>query len=197
MSLIGEMLVRSGIIGQAQLDEALQRQKEENRRLGEILIDLGYISAKELIWLLSEQANMPFVEVTPDMLDSELMFRFPEKLLRENNLLPLYQTPDRIYVAVGDPTDTAALKKLKAYTAKEVVASGAESGVIKQILEKFFAAQTPENILARDDTDSTLLSVLDNQAVMEFTDRSGNVTRRKVVVNIEIRVKGQSGGGYE
>lgn len=197
MSLIGEMLVRSGIIDQAQLDEALQRQKKENRRLGEILIDLGYISAKKLIWLLSEQANMPFVEVTPDMLDSELMFRFPEKLLRENNLLPLYQTPDRIYVAVGDPTDTAALKKLKAYTTKEVMASGAESGIIIQILEKFFAAHTPENMLARDDTDSTLLSVLDNQAVMEFTDRSGNVTRRKVVVNIEIRVKGQSGGGHE
>lgn len=197
MSLIGEMLVRSGIIDQAQLDEALQRQKKENRRLGEILIDLGYISAKKLIWLLSEQANMPFVEVTPDMLDSELMFRFPEKLLRENNLLPLYQTPDRIYVAVGDPTDTAALKKLKAYTTKEVMASGAESGIIIQILEKFFAAHTPENMLARDDIDSTLLSVLDNQAVMEFTDRSGNVTRRKVVVNIEIRVKGQSGGGHE
>jgi type IV pilus assembly protein PilB len=194
MSLIGEMLVKSGIIDQKRLDEALDRQEKEHKRLGEILIDLGYISAKELIWILSEQANMPFVELKPEMLDSALINRFPEKMLRENNLLPLYQTTDRIYVALGDPTCTDAIKKMEAYTTKEIIASGAEVDVITQLLEKFFMAQSIETMLAQWNTDDTNLRVLDNQAIMEFTDKSGNIDRKKVVVNIEIRIR-ENGGG--
>lgn len=140
---------------------------------------------------------MPFVELTPDMLDNALVNRFPEKLLRENNLLPLYQADDRIYFALGDPTDTGAIQKLKAYTAKEIVVSGAEVGVITQLLEKFFAAQRIEPMLARKDTDSTILSVLDDQAIMEFSDKSGNVVRKTVTANIEIRIKETSEGHHE
>jgi len=194
MSLIGEMLVKSGIINQKQLDEALDQQKREQRRLGEILIDLGYISAKELIWILSEQADMPFVELKPEMLDSALINRFPEQMLRENNLLPLYQTTERIYVALGDPTNTDVIQKAEAHTTKEIVVSGAEAGVITQLLEKFYLTQSIEIVLAQGNTDGTNLRVLDNQAIMEFTDESGNIIRKKVMVNIELRIKGNGGG---
>jgi type IV pilus assembly protein PilB len=194
MSLIGAMLVKSEIINEKQLNEALNLQKEEHKRLGEILMDLGYISAKDLIWILSEQANMPFVELKPEMLDSALINRFPEKLLRENMILPLYQTADQIYVAVGDPTNIDAIKKMEACTAKGIVASGAEAGVITRLLEKFFLTQTIETILARENADTTNLRVLDNQAMVEFTDESGNTIRKRVMVNIEVRIK-ENGGG--
>jgi type IV pilus assembly protein PilB len=194
MSLIGEMLVKSGIIDQKRLDEALDRQEKEHKRLGEILIDLGYISAKELIWILSEQADMPFVELKPEMLDSALINRFPEKILCENNLLPLYQTVDRIYVALGDPTDTVAIKKMETYTTKEVVVSGAEVDVITQLLEKSFLAQSIESMLAKENSDGTNLKVLDNRAIMEFTDESGNIIRKNVMVNFEVRIR-ENGGG--
>jgi type IV pilus assembly protein PilB len=194
MSLIGAMLVKSEIINQKQLDEALNLQKKEHKRLGEILMDLGYISGKDLMWILSEQANMPFVELKPEMLDSALINRFPETLLRENNILPLYQTTDQIYVAVGDPTNTNALKKMEVCTAKKIMASGAEADVISQLLEKFYLTQSVETILAQENTDGTNLRVLDNQAMIEFTDESGNIIRKKVTVNIEVRIK-ENGGG--
>jgi type IV pilus assembly protein PilB len=197
MSLIGEMLIKSGIIDETQLTEALERQKKENKRLGEILTDLGYISGKELIWFLSEQADMPFIELTPNMLDHALINRFPEKMLRENNVLPLYETDDRIYFALGDPTNTGVTQTLKAYTAKEIVVSGAEATAITQILDKYFVAQRLDTMLARKDTDSTILSVLDDQAIMEFNDRAGNVIRKTVTVNIEIRIRETGEGNHE
>ncbi len=55
MSRIGELLHKYGIITRQQLEEALEKQKREKKRLGEILIDLGYLSSKELLWMLSEQ----------------------------------------------------------------------------------------------------------------------------------------------
>lgn len=194
MSLIGEMLVKSGIINEKQLDEALNRQKKEHKRLGEVLIDLGYISARELIWILSEQAGMPFVELQPEMLDSELINRFPEQMLRGSKLLPLYEAANRIYIALGDPTDTEAIKRMQEYTNNEIIVSGAEAGVINQLLERYYSTQSIEAILSDKQADGTNLNVLDNQAILEFTDASGNVIRKKVIVNIEIRIQESNGG---
>ena len=48
----GQILYGRGLITQAQLQEGLEKAKEENKRLGEVLLDLDYIdedSLKELI----------------------------------------------------------------------------------------------------------------------------------------------------
>jgi len=49
---LGQILYDRGLISQEQLEEALEKTKEEKKRLGEVLLDLGYIhedSLKELI----------------------------------------------------------------------------------------------------------------------------------------------------
>jgi hypothetical protein len=55
-------------------------------------------------------------------------------------------------------------------------------------------AQSIETMLAQGKTDDTNLRVFDNQAIMEFTDESGNIIRKKVMVNIEITI-GENDGG--
>ncbi|GAH06389.1 unnamed protein product, partial [marine sediment metagenome] len=70
---IGELLVQSGMIAEAQINEALEIQKIKKKRLGEILMELGYVNSQNLIRMLSEQAAMPFVELKPEMLDENLI----------------------------------------------------------------------------------------------------------------------------
>ncbi|MEO0206559.1 MAG: GspE/PulE family protein, partial [candidate division WOR-3 bacterium] len=77
-SLVGEMFLKSGLISEDQLKKALDLQKEKHKRLGEILIELGYISLNDLVWILSEQASIPFIEIRPEMLDSNLIDSLPE-----------------------------------------------------------------------------------------------------------------------
>jgi Mrp family chromosome partitioning ATPase len=45
---IGQVLRRDGIVTEQQLDEALRLATESNRRLGEVLIDLGYASKEDV-----------------------------------------------------------------------------------------------------------------------------------------------------
>lgn len=54
---LGELLVRTGRISQAQLDEALRLQKQTLRRLGHILVDLGGIGEEELVEALRVQSS--------------------------------------------------------------------------------------------------------------------------------------------
>ncbi len=54
---LGELLVRTGRITQAQLQEALRLQKQTLRRLGHILVDLGYIEEEGLVEALRVQSS--------------------------------------------------------------------------------------------------------------------------------------------
>ena len=64
-SYFGEQLVAKEIITQEQLEEALQRQRTtmSNRKLGEILVRLGYISKSHVTEGLAEQLGIPIVNL--------------------------------------------------------------------------------------------------------------------------------------
>jgi hypothetical protein len=49
---IGEVLVLSGRLSEEQLEESLERQKQMSRKLGEVLIDLGFTTERDIDWAL-------------------------------------------------------------------------------------------------------------------------------------------------
>ena len=52
---IGSLFVEKGMVTPAQLDEALERQKGTGDRLGEVLVELGYVSRIELASAIGDQ----------------------------------------------------------------------------------------------------------------------------------------------
>ena len=144
---IGELLVKSGLITEEQIDEALELQNQSKKRLGEILIELGYVISRDLIRMLSEQAAIPFLELRKEMLDDKIIKSFPEKVLYDNTIIPLYETEDQLYVAIGDPASRKVINRLLEFTDKEIVLSGAEPAKIIQLLDKFFLIDQAEGVL--------------------------------------------------
>lgn len=55
---IGELLVRGGCATDGHISEALKIQKKNNKKIGEILVELGYVNADDLDRMLSEQAAL-------------------------------------------------------------------------------------------------------------------------------------------
>lgn len=52
---LGDIFVERGLIDQAQLDEALAVQRETGGKLGEILVELGFITRVALAGVITEQ----------------------------------------------------------------------------------------------------------------------------------------------
>jgi hypothetical protein len=176
MSLIGQMLVKNGIISEEQLDEALKAQKHKQKRLGEILVELGYISTENLIWMLSEQADIPFVDIKPEMLDSAVINKFPESMLYNNVILPLYETNDKVYLAMGDPTDKKAIEAIQNHVKKDVVVSGANPAKVEQLLNRFYLSHQIEARFEEVFSREKSIRITSDLASIEFTDESGQVT---------------------
>jgi type IV pilus assembly protein PilB len=187
MSRIGELLIKHGIVTQEQLAKALRLQETSDKRLGEILIELGYLSTDDLHWMLSEQANIPFVEIEPEMLDAPLLRKFDRDVLYEHGVLPLHESETRIYVAVGDPTSTASIERIEEAANKKAIASGAPPEKIRQLLDGFYKKSLVEE-------ESTLIKIRTSDATIIYIDESGQRTKRKLPLEIIFKTIDEEGG---
>ena len=55
---LGELLVSKRLINEAELQQALELQKDRGEKLGRILVDLGFISQRDVLAALSEQLKI-------------------------------------------------------------------------------------------------------------------------------------------
>ena len=56
--LLGEILVEQGSLSQAQLEEALQIQGADSRKIGQILVSRGYVKRHHIDIALAKQKKM-------------------------------------------------------------------------------------------------------------------------------------------
>ena len=118
---IGELFVEMGFITEDQLQEALKVAKEQNIKVGEALYSMGALDKDHIYWVLSNQLNMNYVELSPEMIDKELIGQFSIETLEQLQCLPLYETLEEIHFAIADPTDQKIVKRVKSLRPEKVV----------------------------------------------------------------------------
>ncbi len=86
---LGDVLVDGGYITQEQLETALSQQKEKGKLLGEMLIELGYIKEEEIIQALQMQLGIEYVDVRKYEINENVLGLVNEQLIRKYKLLPI------------------------------------------------------------------------------------------------------------
>ena len=61
---LGERLLERGVISEGQLADALRAQQVTGEELGTALLRLSYVQEDDLMRLLSEDAGIPFIDLT-------------------------------------------------------------------------------------------------------------------------------------
>src|SRR5579864_9818059 len=86
---LGEMLIERRQIEREDLDRALEIQKERGDKLGKIMVDLGFIAARDVLAALSEQLKVPLLSIDgPPAVSPETETLLP-KFLRQFRCLPV------------------------------------------------------------------------------------------------------------
>lgn len=109
---LGDLLVHENIITSGELDNALSAQRSSGRKLGDTLIDLGYISEPQLLRFLAQQLNIPFLDITQRRIDPEQAQLIPETYARRYRALVLEADDDEVLLGMSDPTDLGGLDQL-------------------------------------------------------------------------------------
>jgi len=117
---LGEILVHYKIITTEQLEEGLKIQENTEKRIGEILIDLGRVTQDEINWVLGKQLNLPYVQINVDNIDIQLSKNISENALKKFKAIPIMELNDELIVAMADPTDEEAIKVIKEITKRKL-----------------------------------------------------------------------------
>lgn len=117
---LGEILVHYKIITQEQLEEGLKIQKNSEKRIGKILIDLGRVTQDEINWVLGKQLSLPYVQVNIGNIDIQLSKNIPEDTLRKFKAIPIMELNNELVVAMADPTDEEAIEMIKEVTKRKL-----------------------------------------------------------------------------
>lgn len=113
---IGELLVQKGDIDAVQLQSALAHQRRWGGRLGNAIVQLGFMNERAMLETVGEQLGVPFCEIGDRAIPRRLVALVPEKLVRGRKILPLelLGTGKRgpLLVALADPSDLGVIDEV-------------------------------------------------------------------------------------
>jgi type II secretory ATPase GspE/PulE/Tfp pilus assembly ATPase PilB-like protein len=130
------ILVDAGVVTDAQVEAGLVRQRETGRRIGESLVEMGFVSEEDIGWALAHQLGITFVDVRGETLDHAMVESFPEQALRRLQCVPIVRSEDRLVVAAADPTDNDALRELEDLAGTRVECVSATPTAIARALDQ-------------------------------------------------------------
>ena len=140
---IGEILLEYELITEEELQYALKYQKEKKLRLGEALVELGKVTENDIEYVLSKQLDIPYVLIDNLALDEDFIKKFDKKFLKENRILPLFETNNAISIVTDDPFNSEAFNKINETKGKPVnISAGNGSNILKKLNEIFTREET-------------------------------------------------------
>ena len=111
---LGALLLRDGALTVEQLEAALREKETSSKRLGEILVDSGFVTPTQISRVLAEQHELPFIDLTREAVDPGAAGLLPESVARRYGAIPVaFQADGSVLVAVSDPTDVVAADDLR------------------------------------------------------------------------------------
>lgn len=110
---LGDLLVHEHIITNEQLMQALNSQKSTGRKLGDTLIELGYIGERQLLEFLAQQLDVPFLDISQRRIPGEVANLLPEVHARRLRALIIEDKGTSVIIGMSDPADLNSLDQLE------------------------------------------------------------------------------------
>ena len=112
--------MEKNLLQAGELEKALTLQRERPEKLGRVLMDLGFVSARDVMTTLSEQLELPliaardFPAVAPEVEGISVRF------MRQFHFFPLGVEDSTVTLAMADPLDSETVAAVRLFTKKQV-----------------------------------------------------------------------------
>ena len=135
---IGEILIEEGYLEQGTLEEALKIQKEKGGLIGEILVRMGVISEEQLVVALSKQLSIPFIRLPHYNVNREALGFIPRETAERHLLFPFERDEEELSVALGEPLNPEIFSQLEEKISLRVQRFLAPLSDIRQAIEVYY-----------------------------------------------------------
>ena len=120
MKRLGDILVESGFLNATELAEVLSTQKETGKRLGEVIVESGLMSEFDILRAVSSQYNYPIIDLTGIDVDPKATALLTQKFCEDNIVFPIGFDNDNLVVAIDDPMNITIEDELQFQTGYQI-----------------------------------------------------------------------------
>jgi type IV pilus assembly protein PilB len=141
LSGLPRRLVADGLLEEAVALKAVEEAQKAKKPFVSHVVETKILDPKKIAAVAAQEFGVPLLDLKLLDLESAPVKLVDEKLVRGHNALPIFKRGKRLYVAVSDPTNLAALDEIKFNTGLNTDLVLVEEDKLKEAIEKALSAQ--------------------------------------------------------
>src|SRR5687768_6077263 len=147
---LGDVLVAQKLLTVEQLRVALEEQTRRGRRLGRVLVELGFLKDEQLAQALARQLGLRYVDLAQYNFNLKVVQKLPESAARRFRAVPLEERGNAVVVAMGDPTDLFAFDELTRLLKRDIEAVVVSEEQVLKALDQIYRRTEEISGLAKE-----------------------------------------------
>ena len=136
---LGDMLIELNYITENDLQEALKIQKETGNKIGEVLIERGFITEDDLLQALEIQLGIQRIYLDMITVDRKAVKMISESLAKKYNVFPVEFIEGKLLVLMNDPLNIIAEDDVRIASGYEVKIALCGKAEISQAISKYYS----------------------------------------------------------
>ena len=138
---IGQILVDMGFINDDQLEMLLEEQdRQPGEKLGKVAEELGLVTDEQVAQALAEQMNMQVISLEDFELTDETRDQITETMAQMYNVIPVRREDDVLTIATSEPQNLVIQDDLRTFLGLEIKVLVATQREVTGALEKYYNA---------------------------------------------------------
>jgi len=137
-SMLGEQLLAAGLINAEQLAETLSQQGSMGLRLGEALIELGFVTEEDIFPFVGRKLDIPSVRLRDGMVDPLVVHLIPRDKADALCVLALFKVRNILCVAMAEPQNLQQVDEIERITNLRVRAVIAHRKSIQRMIQRCY-----------------------------------------------------------
>ncbi|TFG92642.1 MAG: type II/IV secretion system protein [Candidatus Atribacteria bacterium] len=124
---LSDILYEKGLITKEQLDGILKVQKDTDKDLQKVIIELNILKKDEMMFALADEIGVNYVNLNDIHIDPTIVVLIPEEMARRHQLIAIDKDEKKLTVAMANPLDVFAHDELiirLGYNIESVLAYG-------------------------------------------------------------------------
>lgn len=141
---LGQILIDKHLLLPEQLDIALSRQKESGKRIGQVLVDMSYATAGDIIMAFSEQSGVPHVWLRRGLVDARVIDLIPPETATNFAIIPMFKVYNVLTLGMADSSDTETIDRIERLTGLNIQPVQCRREDIESAIEDYYGKSEQE-----------------------------------------------------
>jgi len=133
---LARKLVNEKLLNEDDAEAAFEKALAERRPFVSYVVQNDLVPSREVARAAAEEFGAPLVDIDSIELNPDIIKSIDERLLKQHSALPIFKRGNRMFVAMSDPTNLAALDDIRFHTKMNTEAVIVEDDKLTKVIER-------------------------------------------------------------